>query len=97
MLHDRRSPHGVGVTCVIGTVHHHPMGDVIGAPEVPTERLVDSIGRRLKSSPERKPSPPLEPLGHDQGCISHVLAGLGEGGRFLLHMIDCHGAVCLKR
>jgi hypothetical protein len=48
---------------ITATMCHHPLGDIIGIPKVPTECLVGPTDRRLKSSPMRKPFLPPEPLG----------------------------------
>jgi hypothetical protein len=62
VLHDRRGLHSEGFVCIVGTGHRRPLGGPINVPKVPTERLVSTTTRRLKSSLARKPFPPLEPL-----------------------------------
>jgi hypothetical protein len=56
--------------------HHQPLVGVVGAPEVLTGRLVGLTSHMMRSSPTKKPFPPLEPLG---SLLSPVLGT--DGGQ----------------
>jgi hypothetical protein len=57
---------------VVGTMRHHPLGGSIDVSEVPTGRLISSIGHRLKSSLVRMPFPPPAP------CAALCSPSLGQ-------------------
>jgi hypothetical protein len=67
----------MGSTCVVGTAHHHPLGDVAGMFGVPTEHSIEPSGRRSRSLPVRKSFPLPEALGWPS--IPHLWGWWGGG------------------